>query len=85
MRQAVPKLNAGGAGWTLQGTTAPLMNSNSMTLSSGLLNTSWSVFYNAPLNTPAFTASIGNSVWCQRTISTASPSLPPSRGAITIG
>jgi hypothetical protein len=57
MRQAVPKLNAGGAGWTLQGTTLPTMNSNSVTLTSGLLNTSRSVFYNAPLYTPAFAAS----------------------------
>ncbi|HUA66450.1 MAG TPA: hypothetical protein VME24_11420 [Alphaproteobacteria bacterium] len=55
--QAVPKLNTNGLGWTLQGTTVPTMNSNNVTLTSGLGNTARSVFYSAPLYVGAFTAS----------------------------
>jgi hypothetical protein len=55
--QAVPRLNANGVGWTLQGTTAPPMSSNSVTLTSGLFNTGRSVFYNAPLYLSNFIAS----------------------------
>ena len=47
--QAVPKFNAAGLGWSLQGTTLPPMNSNNVTLTSGLFNTGRGVFYNAPL------------------------------------
>jgi hypothetical protein len=56
MIQNVPKLNNAGAGWTLQGTTPPPMSSNTVTLTSGLLNTARSVFYNAPLYIEAFRA-----------------------------
>jgi hypothetical protein len=55
--QAVPKLNSSGAGWTLQGTTPPPMNSNNVTLTSGLGGTARSVFYNSPLYVSNFTAS----------------------------
>jgi hypothetical protein len=55
--EAVPKLNAGGAGWTLRGTTVPVMNSNNVTLTSGLGSTARTVFYNAPLYIRDFTTS----------------------------
>jgi hypothetical protein len=55
--QSVPQLNAAGAGWTMQGTTAPTMNSGDVTLASGLGSTARSVFYNAPLYIGAFNAS----------------------------
>jgi hypothetical protein len=55
--QAVPQLNATGAGWTVQGSTAPTMNSGSVALTEGAGNTTRSVFYNAPLYIEAFTAS----------------------------
>lgn len=54
--QAVPKFNASGAGWTLQGTTMPPMNTNTTTLTSGLGSTARSVFYNAPLYIASFLA-----------------------------
>jgi hypothetical protein len=54
--QAVPKFNAAGAGWSLQGTTLPPMNSNNVTLTSGLGSTARNVFYNAPLYIAAFQA-----------------------------
>jgi hypothetical protein len=47
--QAVPKLNAYGSAWSLQGTTPPLMISNSVTLTSGLGGTARSAFYQEPL------------------------------------
>jgi hypothetical protein len=55
--QAVPKLNGTGAGWTLQGTTPPVMNSSNVTLTSGLGGTARTVFYNAPLYIAAFNVS----------------------------
>jgi len=55
--QAVPKLNAAGAGWSLQGTTPPVMNASNVTLTSGLGSTASSVFYKAPLYIAAFNAS----------------------------
>jgi hypothetical protein len=55
--QAVPKLNAAGAGWTLQGSTPPVMNSSNVTLTSGLGGTARTVFYNSPLYIAAFNAS----------------------------
>jgi hypothetical protein len=54
--QAVPKFNANGVGWSLQGTTVPPMNTNNTTLTSALFNTGRSVFYNARLYIGAFTA-----------------------------
>jgi hypothetical protein len=55
--QPIPMLNAAGAGWTLQGSTAPTMDSGAVTLTSGAGNTVRSVFYNAPLYVGAFNAS----------------------------
>ncbi len=54
--QGVPKFNASGLGWSLQGSTPPPMNSNNVTLTSGLGNTGRGVFYNAPLYIAAFQA-----------------------------
>jgi len=56
--QPVPQLNAGGAGWTGQGTpAAATMNSGNVDLTSGAGNTARSVFYNAPLYIADFNAS----------------------------
>jgi hypothetical protein len=56
--QAVPQLNTGGAGWTLQGsTTPPTMNTGNVGLTTGAGNTASAVFYNAPLYIGAFNAS----------------------------
>lgn len=55
--QSVPQLNANGAGWTMQGTTAPTMDSGNVTLTTGAGSTAKTVFYNSPLYVGAFTAS----------------------------
>ncbi len=54
--QAVPKFNAAGMGWSLQGSTLPPMNTNNTTLTSGLGSTSRNVYYNSPLYIGAFIA-----------------------------